>query len=329
MATIVLTGAAGFIGFHVARRLGAEGHRVIGVDHLGPRFHPSLKHARVAALAGTPGFEFVRLDLADPGAFDALVAACRPDAILHLAAQTGVRYSAEDPHLYVRNNVDAFVAVLQAARLHGVGRLLYASSSSVYGEGDGPRAEDDRADRPVSLYAATKRSNELMAHTYAHQFGLTTVGMRFFTVYGPWGRPDMAVWTFAERMAAGEPIPLYNDGVMRRDFTFIEDVVEGIVRLLWAPLDGARVFNVGSGRCEPLGRLIEVLEAALGCRAERQPMPMQTGDVPLTWSNCDRLFQVTGLRTGIPLDVGVPAFADWFAAHPDVVAAVRAEREAS
>ncbi|HOI09519.1 MAG TPA: NAD-dependent epimerase/dehydratase family protein, partial [Myxococcota bacterium] len=181
MATILLTGAAGFIGWHVARRLGADGHRVVGVDHLGPLFFPSLKRARVDALAGTPGFSFVVTDLAEPGAADALVASLRPDAIVHLAAQTGVRHSADDPHLYVRNNVDAFVAVLEAARRRDVPRLLYASSSAVYGEGEGRRVEDDRADRPVSLYAATKRADELMAHTYARQFGLTTVGMRFFT----------------------------------------------------------------------------------------------------------------------------------------------------
>lgn len=329
MATILLTGAAGFIGWHVARRLGADGHRVVGVDHLGPLFFPSLKRARVEALGGTPGFSFVAADLAEPGTADALVASLRPDTIVHLAAQTGVRHSADDPHLYVRNNVDAFVAVLEAARRRDVPRLLYASSSAVYGEGEGRRVEDDRADRPVSLYAATKRADELMAHTYARQFGLTTIGMRFFTVYGPWGRPDMAVWTFAERMAAGEAVPLYDGGAMRRDFTFVDDVVEAIARLRVADLSGPHVFNVGSGRCEPLDRLVGLLEAAIGCRAARRPMPMQTGDVSVTWSDCDRLFQATGHRTGIPLDVGIPAFVQWFRAHPDVVAAVRSERGAA
>lgn len=327
MATVLLTGAAGFIGSHVARRLGNDGHRVVGVDHLGAQFFPSLKQARIAALAGTPGFEFVRLDLAEPGAFGALVATCRPEAVIHLAAQTGVRHSAETPHLYVRNNVDAFVAVLEAARHHGVPRVLYASSSSVYGEAEGPCREDHPADRPVSLYAATKRAGELAAHAYTRQFGVTTVGMRFFTVYGPWGRPDMAVWTMAERLAAGEPVPLYNHGDVRRDFTFVEDVVEGVARLLAADLTGASVFNVGSGRSEPLGRLVDLLETAFGRVTGRRPLPLETGDVPRTWSDCDRLFAATGFRTGIPLDVGVPAFARWYQGHPEVVAAVRAARE--
>ncbi len=326
MGTVVITGAAGFVGFHACVRLMALGHKVVGVDNLGPLFFPSLKHARLEALQKSADFVFHKLDLADHGVFEDLVAQVRPDVIIHLAAQTGVRYSAENPGIYVKNNVEAFTNVLQAARLNSVPRLLYASSSSVYGEGDGQRSEAERADQPVSFYAATKRANELMAYSYASQFGLPSVGMRFFTVYGPYGRPDMAVWTFTGQMLRGQPVSLYNNGQMQRDFTYVDDVVQGIVRLMEVPLTGALSVNVGSGRSEPLARLIEVLSRVTGSQPILNPMPMQAGDVSSTWSSCDRLFELTGHRTGISLDVGIPKFVDWFSKHPSIVDAVEAER---
>ena len=311
---ILVTGAAGFIGAALSGKLLDIGHRVVGFDDFNDYYDPALKEARAARLAPHPAFRMVRGDLADEAAVKAVFAAEKFDVVVNLAAQAGVRYSLVNPGAYVRSNLAGFVNVLEACRHNGLPRLVYASSSSVYGGNEKmPFSEDDRVDAPVSLYAATKKSDELMAHVYSHLFGLQTVGLRFFTVYGPWGRPDMALWLFADAMLAGRPIKVFNHGKMRRDFTFVDDIVAGVVSCVESPdLGREEICNIGNNRPEELGRLIDVLADALGVVPEKQMLPMQPGDVPATFADISRISAKLGYAPTTPIDVGVPAFARWF-----------------
>ncbi|MEL6767126.1 MAG: NAD-dependent epimerase/dehydratase family protein [Pseudomonadota bacterium] len=331
--TVLLTGAAGFIGAALAERLLDDGRQVLGVDNFSPYYDPALKAARLARLEGRNGWRFERLDLADREATAALFETERPARVVHLAAQAGVRHGLKAPFDYAASNLSGFLSVLEGCRHAGTGHLLYASSSSVYGgNAKVPFAEADSVDHPVSLYAATKKANELMAHSYAHLFGLPATGLRFFTVYGPRGRPDMAYWKFTRAILAGEPIDVYNHGNMRRDFTYVDDVVEAVARLVdlpaapnpgfdraapdpatsWAP---HTVYNIGNSRPEALGHFIDLLEAACGRKAERRLLPMQPGDVEATAADTSRLEAAIGFRPSTPLDVGLDAFVQWYRAH--------------
>ena len=327
---VLVTGAAGFIGYHVAARLLARGERVTGVDNLNDYYDATLKEARLARLVGNPGFTFHRADLADRGAMEAIFAAGRFDAIVNLAAQAGVRHSLVNPRAYVDANITGFLNVLEGARHHGTGHLVYASTSSVYGSNTRlPFRETDPADHPVSLYAATKRANELMAHSYAHLFGIRATGLRFFTVYGPWGRPDMALFKFTKGILAGEPIPVFNEGRMVRDFTYIDDIVEGIVRVVDHPAapDPAwnadapsaatssapwRVFNIGNNQRVELLAYIRAIEAALGKKATLALLPMQPGDVQATEADTSALDAAVGFKPAMPIEEGVKRFVTWY-----------------
>jgi len=331
---VLVTGAAGFIGMHVARRLLERGIEVVGIDNLNDYYDPTLKQARLATLEGTPGFSFHRLDLADRPGIAALFEAQRFERVCHLAAQAGVRYSLRNPHAYADSNLVGFVNVLEGCRHSGVRHLVYASSSSVYGGNRKmPFAEHDPVDHPVSLYAATKKANELMAHTYSHLFGLPTTGLRFFTVYGPWGRPDMAAFLFADAILAGRPIDVFNHGDLRRDFTYIDDIAEGVVRVLdrlpvaddpgFDPLrpDPSRsaapyrVFNIGNSDPIPLLEFIAAMEAALGVTAIRRMLPMQQGDVPATEADTAALREWVGFAPHTDVRDGVRRFVDWYRAY--------------
>ena len=310
---IVVTGAAGFIGFHVAQRLLARGDDVLGIDNLNEYYDPSLKRARLAILQQSPRFRFELADIADRDIFPRLLARERPSRIVHLAAQAGVRYSLEAPYAYTDSNVTGFLNVLEAARNIGVEHLVYASSSSVYGMNEKqPFAEEDRTDHPVSLYAATKKANEAMAHAYAHLFAIPSTGLRFFTVYGPWGRPDMALFSFTRRILDGQPIPVFNEGQMIRDFTYIDDVTEAVVRVLDVPPAAHRIFNVGNGSPTILLRYIEVLEQALGIHAKKEMLPLQPGDVLVTNADVSALEREFGWRPSTPIEAGVQRFVDWY-----------------
>ncbi len=315
--TVLLTGAAGFIGFHVARALLDRGERVVGVDNLNAYYDVGLKRARLARLEGA-GFRFVEADVSDRAAMAALVEG-EPDAehVVHLAAQAGVRFSMQDPYAYVTSNVMGHVVVLEAARrLTRLRHLVYASSSSVYGlERTLPFDEGSRADTPSSLYAATKRADELISHAYTHLYGLPQTGLRFFTVYGPWGRPDMAYYSFARAISEGRPITLYEGGRLRRDFTFVDDVVAGVLGVLDRPPgagEGPRVLNLGNNRSEPVSRLVELLEQGLGRRAEVQLLDRPAADVGETWARVDAAASLAGYAPRTPLEVGVPRFVAWF-----------------
>ena len=332
-ASILVTGVAGFIGFYVTQRLLARGDRVFGVDNLNAYYDPSLKQARLDQLTGREGFEFVRLDVANRAGMAELFGRGAFDRVIHLAAQAGVRYSLVDPQAYVDANVTGFLNVLEGCRHGGIRHLVYASTSSVYGANTlMPFSEHHGVGHPVSFYAATKRANELMAHTYSHLFRLPTTGLRFFTVYGPWGRPDMALFKFARAILAGEPIEVYNHGDMRRDFTFVDDIAEGVVRALdrtaapdpaWSgeapdPATSAapfRVYNIGNHEPVQLLRFIEVLEEALGRPAIRKLLPMQPGDVPATFADVDDLARDVGFTPRTPIEVGVRRFADWYLSY--------------
>ncbi len=317
---VLVTGAAGFIGMHTALRLLERGDEVVGFDDLNPYYDPALKQARLNRLMVHDGFEFVRGSLADREIVATLFTEHRPERVVNLAAQVGVRYSLEDPAAYVDANLVGFGNVLEGCRAIRVEHLVYASSSSVYGANTSmPFSVGDPVDHPVSLYAATKRANELMAHTYSHLFALPTTGLRFFTVYGPWGRPDMAPMLFARAILAGEPIRIFNNGDMRRDFTYIDDIVEGVVRTLDAPPvedqgEGvpARLYNIGNDQPTELLRFIEILEDALGVPAIRQLEEMQPGDVPATWANVDGLRDAVGFAPDTPLEEGVQRFVTWY-----------------
>ncbi|HET8997957.1 MAG TPA: NAD-dependent epimerase/dehydratase family protein [Acetobacteraceae bacterium] len=316
---ILLTGAAGFIGYHVAEALLARGESVLGLDNLSAYYDVRLKQARLARLQGRPGFTFRRCDLADRAAMTDLAAANRDvTRIVHLAAQAGVRHSLADPYAYVASNVTGHLAVLEMARhLPRCEHLVYASSSSVYGANTKlPFAESDRVDTPLSLYAATKRADELMSHAYGHLFALPQTGLRFFTVYGPWGRPDMAYFAFAEAILRGEPITVYDEGRVRRDFTYIDDIVAGILGCLDRPPAGEspplRLLNIGNNRSEPVSALIALLEEALGRSAIIRAAPRPLADVAETFADVAAIGALTGFRPATPLAVGIPRFASWF-----------------
>jgi UDP-glucuronate 4-epimerase len=325
--TVLVTGAAGFIGMHVAAALLARGERVIGIDNFTPHYSVALKHGRIAELRKQGGdrLAFHDLDFADADALDAALAGAEFDRIVHLGAQPGVRYSLENPRAYVHSNIAGHVNILELARHRGAAHLVYASSSSVYGlRKEMPFRVADRADTPISLYAATKRADELMSETYAHLFRLPQTGLRFFTVYGPWGRPDMAVWKFTEAVMNGRPIDVYNHGDMRRDFTFIDDIVAGVIASLDHPPvdDGAvkaggfttphRLYNIGNNRPEALMDLIGEIERACGRTAQLNLLPMQDGDVYETYADIGAIAGELGYAPTTPIGVGVPAFVDWY-----------------
>ena len=318
---VLVTGVAGFIGMHVAERLLGDGIAVHGVDNFDPYYDVALKEARLARLAGRDGFAFERLDLAD----EARTAQCFREGgfthVVHLAAQPGVRYSLVNPGAYLRNNVTAFGHVLEGCRHGAVAHLAYASSSSVYGANHTlPFSEDQSVDHPVSLYAATKKADELMAHCYSHLYALPTTGLRFFTVYGPWGRPDMAPMLFTRAILAGEAIRVFNHGRMRRDFTYVDDIVEGVVRVLDRPPQRAdaaphAVYNIGHHEAVELEVFIATLERLLGRRAIKEYLPMQPGDVPATFAAIDRLQALTGFAPSTSLDEGLARFVAWYRGH--------------
>jgi UDP-glucuronate 4-epimerase len=330
---ILVTGAAGFIGMHVALRLSERGDDVVGVDNLNDYYDVRLKEDRLAILLSNLKFRFIKMDIADNEALASLFARERFDRVINLAAQAGVRYSIENPHAYISSNVTGFANVLEMCRHYHVGHLVYASSSSVYGANTKtPFSVHDCADHPVSLYAATKKANELMAHTYSHLYELPTTGLRFFTVYGPWGRPDMAMMLFTSAILEGRPIDVFNFGKLQRDFTYVDDVVEGLVRVLdnpagknlkWSghkPDPGSsyapyRIYNLGNNRPVELLRLIELLEDCLGKKAEKNFLPLQPGDVLATCADVDDLMREMDFKPITPVETGVKRFADWYRAY--------------
>ena len=327
---VLVTGAAGFIGFHLCQRLLERGDEVVGLDNLNDYYDVSLKHARLAQIENQPNFRLVKMDLVDREGIADLFRIESFDHVVNLAAQAGVRYSLLNPHAYVDSNLQGFMNILEGCRHSQVGHLVYASSSSVYGANTSmPFSVHDNVDHPLSLYAASKKANELMAHTYSHLYGLPTTGLRFFTVYGPWGRPDMALFLFTRAILAGEPIDVFNYGEMRRDFTYIDDIVEGVVRTLdhpatsnaqWSgvtPDPGTsaapyRLYNIGNNNPVELMYLIEVLESNLGIKAEKNMLPMQPGDVPSTYADVDALTADVGFKPATPIEVGVERFVGWY-----------------
>ena len=330
---ILVTGAAGFIGMHASLRLLARGDEVVGLDNLNDYYDPTLKEARLARLMPHAGFRFVKMDVADRAGMEALFAAEKFDRVIHLAAQAGVRYSLQNPHAYIDSNVVGFMNILEGCRHSKVQHLVYASSSSVYGGNTKmPFAEADSVDHPVSIYAATKKANELMAHTYSHLYGLPTTGLRFFTVYGPWGRPDMALFLFTRAILEGRPIDVFNHGRMRRDFTYIDDIVEGVIRTLdrvaapdpafdaLQPNPGTsnapyRVFNIGNHDPVELMDFVAAIEDALGMRAEKNFLPLQDGDVPATYADTSALDAWTGFAPATGVREGVGRFVAWYRAY--------------
>jgi UDP-glucuronate 4-epimerase len=333
---ILVTGAAGFIGFHVTRRLLAQGRAVIGIDNLNAYYDPALKQARLDELAQERGFRFIKLDLADRAGMTALFAEHRFAHVVHLAAQAGVRYSLVEPHAYADANLTGFLNVLEGCRHAKARHLVFASSSSVYGANTHmPFSTAQNVDHPLSLYGATKKANELMAHAYAHLFGLSVTGLRFFTVYGPWGRPDMAMWLFTEAILAGRPIKLFNHGNMRRDFTYVDDVSEAVVRLIDRPAAGDaswssgqpdpatsrapwRIYNIGNHTPIEVPEVVRLIEEALGKTAIRELMPMQPGDVPATYADVDDLHRDVGFVPATSIADGVRRFVDWYRAFHKV-----------
>jgi UDP-glucuronate 4-epimerase len=320
---ILITGAAGFIGSAVALRVLERGDSVVGIDNLNRYYDVSLKRARLQRLTGFPAFRFLERDIVDRGAIGALFSAERFDAVMNFAAQVGVRYSVENPDAFADANLTGFCNILEGARRSRVGHLVFASSSSVYGANlKLPFSENDNVDHPVSLYAATKKANELMAHSYAHLFRIPTTGLRFFTVYGPWGRPDMALFRFTKNILEGRPIEVFNNGRLTRDFTYIDDIVDGVVRVLDRPprrLDSAsgapyRIYNIGSDRAVELMHFIEVLQQALGTRAQLKLLRRQPGDVDATHADVSALQAAVGYRPSTPVEVGVPKFVEWYKA---------------
>lgn len=335
-AVWLVTGATGFIGMHTSLRLLSRGDCVIGLDNLNDYYDVSLKHARLARLQSHANFSFHKLDVADQDAMMALFAQIKPVGVIHLAAQAGVRYSLTNPHAYIDSNIQGFINILEGCRHNDVQHLVYASSSSVYGGNTAlPFSEQHSVDHPISLYAASKKANELMAHTYSHLFGLPTTGLRFFTVYGPWGRPDMALFLFTKAILAGQPIDIFNDGKMIRDFTFVDDIVEGIIRVADKPatpntaFDPAkpdpatssapyRVFNIGNNQPTQLMDYIRALESALGITANKNYLPMQPGDVPVTAANTDGLEAWIGFKPNTAVSDGVASFVSWYCSYYSV-----------
>ena len=321
---VLVTGAAGFIGFHVSLVLLARGDTVISIDNLNDYYHVSLKQARLKQLnkhANSQNFQFIQLDIAENQVVADLFATHKPQRVVHLAAQAGVRYSLENPHAYVQSNLVGFTNILEACRHNKTEHLVYASSSSVYGGNTKlPFSEQDNVDKPVSLYAATKKANELMAHTYSHLYGLPTTGLRFFTVYGSWGRPDMAPFLFADAILNDKPIQVFNHGDMQRDFTYIDDIVEGVIRVLdktpKANNGGLyRLFNIGNNQPEKLLDFIALLENAFGKTAQKEMLPMQLGDVKTTYADTSALENWVGFKPNTPLKTGVQKFVDWYKAY--------------
>jgi UDP-glucuronate 4-epimerase len=328
--TTLVTGAAGFIGFHVAQRLLQSGQPVLGLDNLNDYYDPILKEARLRILRNDPNFSFIKLDLADRSGMKALFAEHRFEVVIHLAAQAGVRYSIDNPHAYADANLEGFTNVLEGCRHNDCRHLLFASSSSVYGANTKvPFSVHDNVDHPISLYAASKKANELMAHAYSHLYRIPATGLRFFTVYGPWGRPDMAMYIFAKAISEGQPIKLFNHGNMQRDFTYVDDVVEGVVRLIERPPAGQamaggavpdpgsssapwRIFNIGNNRPEPLMRIVAILEQQFGRTAAKEMQPMQPGDVPATYADVDDLVREVGFRPSTSIEDGIARFAAWY-----------------
>jgi UDP-glucuronate 4-epimerase len=313
---VLVTGVAGFIGMYVAERLLVRGDTVVGIDNLNDYYDVSLKEARLARLTFHPAFRFLKLDIANRDGMAALFERERPDAVINLAAQAGVRYSLKNPLAYADSNLLGFVNVLEGCRQSGVKHLLYASSSSVYGGNKKvPFAEDDNVDHPVSLYAATKKANELMAYSYSHLYGIPSTGLRFFTVYGPWGRPDMACFLFTKAILAGRPIDVFNHGKMQRDFTYIDDIAEGVARILDKPpveTPPHTVFNIGNHQPVELMEFIGILERALGRKATYNFLPMQDGDVPITYAETSRLRAAVGFSPSTPLVDGIGRFVAWY-----------------
>jgi len=333
METVLVTGAAGFIGFHVVRRLCADGFAVVGLDNLDPYYDPNLKRRRVAELAQHANFQFVRRDFADRATVSQLFTEHRFPYVIHLGGQAGVRYSLVQPHAYADSNLVGFLNILEGCRTVGCKHLVFASSSSVYGANTQmPLRTSDRADHPLSLYGATKRANELMAHSYAHLFGLPSTGLRFFTVYGPWGRPDMAMWLFTAAVMHGKPVRLFNNGQMRRDFTYIDDVTEAVARLVrhlpkadpsWAESSSDpahstapwQIYNVGNSRPVELMEVVRLIEQVVGRAATREFLPMQPGDVLETCADSADLERAVGFRPNTPIEDGIRRFVDWFRAY--------------
>jgi UDP-glucuronate 4-epimerase len=328
---VLVTGTAGFIGSHVAHKLLGRGDTVVGFDNLSDYYDVSLKQARLDRLLARDGYTHVTGDLADRAAVEAVFAGHRPDRVVHLAAQAGVRYAAENPHVYVSSNVTGTLHILEGCRHHGVEHLVFASTSSVYGANlDMPFSEHRPTEHPLTLYAASKKANEQMAHAYAHLYGIACTGLRFFTVYGPWGRPDMALFLFTRAILAGEPIKVFNFGRHKRSFTYVDDIVEGVVRVLDRPpvkdtaWDGNapdpassgvapyRIYNIGNERPVPLLRYIEVLEQCLGRKAQMELLPMQAGDVPDTEADVSDLAADVGYRPTVPVEEGVARFVEWY-----------------
>ncbi|MDE0838119.1 MAG: NAD-dependent epimerase/dehydratase family protein [Kiritimatiellae bacterium] len=311
----LITGAAGFIGMNVSKKLIADGHEVVGIDNFNDYYSVQLKRDRHAELEPLPAYTGIELDLRDVDALKALVAEHAFDGVCNLAAQAGVRYSIEHPEVYQKSNLEGFLTVLEACRhADPQPRLVYASSSSVYGGNTKlPFSESDPVNTPISLYAATKRANELMAHTYSHLYGLQTVGLRFFTVYGPWGRPDMAMWLFTKDILAGKPINVFNNGDMQRDFTFVDDIVQGVVASLTADgLAPYEIFNLGNNNTEQLMDMISTLGAALGAKPEMTMLPMQPGDVAATYADISLAVEKLNFSPTTPISVGIPKFVEWY-----------------
>ncbi|HEY9639420.1 MAG TPA: NAD-dependent epimerase [Coleofasciculaceae cyanobacterium] len=333
MTRVLVTGAAGFIGFHLSQRLLSRGDQVVGLDNLNDYYDVSLKIDRLSQLQKHPNFQFYQLDLADRAGIANLFTQHSLDIVINLAAQAGVRYSVTHPYSYVDSNLVGFVNILEGCRNSNIKHLVFASSSSVYGANTKqPFSVHDNVDHPISLYAATKKANELMAHTYSHLYSLPITGLRFFTVYGPWGRPDMALFLFTKAILSGQPINVFNHGKMRRDFTYIDDIVEGVIRVAdtipepnpnWtgnSPDPGTskapyRIYNVGNNRPVELLHLIEVLESCLGKKAKKNLMPMQPGDVPETYADVDDLTQAVGFKPSVPIEVGIERFVDWYRSY--------------
>lgn len=336
MVKALVTGAAGFIGFHLSQRLLASGNQVFGLDNLNDYYDVNLKKDRLAKLQDNSNFRFYKLDLADREGIAVLFAEEGFDIVVNLAAQPGVRYSLKNPYAYIDSNVVGFINVLEGCRHSGVKHLVFASSSSVYGANTKvPFSVHDKVDHPVSLYAATKKANELMAHTYSHLYGLPTTGLRFFTVYGPWGRPDMAPFLFTKAILAGEPINVFNYGQMRRDFTYIDDIVEGVLHVIDkipeqnSTLSGNvsnsetsnaayKLYNIGNNQSVELMRFIEVIENCLGMKAEKNLLPMQPGDIPVTYADVDDLTTDVGFRPNTSIEVGVKRFVSWYRSYYQV-----------
>ncbi|MCG3111149.1 MAG: NAD-dependent epimerase [Candidatus Manganitrophus sp. SB1] len=327
---VLVTGAAGFIGFHLSSRLLSQGHEVVGLDNLNDYYDVSLKQARLKQLEGHSNFRLVKADLADRPKMEEVFRNDRYERVFHLAAQAGVRYSLTNPHVYIESNLVGFLHILEGCRQAQVPHLIYASSSSVYGANTQmPFSVHDRVDHPVSLYAATKKANELMAHTYSHLYRIPTTGLRFFTVYGPWGRPDMALFLFSKAILTGKPIELFNFGKMERDFTYIDDIIEGVVRVgekipapdpNWSsrnpdPATSSapyRIFNIGNNNPVALLKLLDTLEQCLGKKGERRLVPIQPGDVPATYADVDDLMKEVGFKPATPIEEGVRRFVDWY-----------------